>query len=206
MTRACTAARLAGAVLVVTLAGCAAPPAPRETFFRLEAPAPAQHFATPPLPGVLEVDRVETEGVLSERALAFENGPDSLQRYTYEFWSDPPGARMQDVLAHTLRQVGAAATVVTPDLRVPPDWILRAKLTRFEQIPAAGNVVIGLEVAIIGANDGRLVLQQDYQAEAPTHDESATAAALALGTATSKVLTRLVADLGHLPPLSVRRP
>ena len=50
---------------LVGLSACAGPPAPRETFHRLDIPAFAQPFATPPLPGVLTVDRVEAEGVLA---------------------------------------------------------------------------------------------------------------------------------------------
>ncbi len=191
---------LPAVLAVLAVAACAAPPAPRDTFYRLEAALPSGHFARPPLPGVLEVERVETEGVLSERAIVFMSGPGALQRYGFHLWADPPGVLLQDAVARALRHAGAATTVVTPDLRLLPRWTLRARLLRFEQVPAAGRVAVTLRVAVEGADDGRLVLQQDYAAETPTAGDTPAAAAAAMGVAVSEVLTRLVADLGHVAP------
>jgi ABC-type uncharacterized transport system auxiliary subunit len=184
----------------LALSACVAPPAPKDTFYRLEAALPPQHYARPPLPGVLEVERVETEGVLSERAIAYLSAPGALQRYAYEYWADPPGMMLQDAVARALRQADVAATVVTPDLRVVPGWTLRAKLLRFEQVPQSDRVAVTLRVAVLGADDSRLVLQHDYAAEAPTAGESPAAAAAAMGTAVADVLARLVADLGAAGP------
>ena len=188
------------AVVAVGLAACAAPPAPRDTFYRLEAALPSQHFDRPPLPGVLEVERVETEGVLSERAMAYQSAPGALQRYGYELWADPPGMMLQDAVARALRHAGVATTVVTPDLRVVPRWILRAKLLRFEQVPEAGRAAVTLRVAVLGADDSRLLLQRDYAAEEPTDGTAPPATAAALGHAVADVLARLVDDRGHVAP------
>ena len=103
---------------------------------------------------------------------------------------------MQDQLTHTLQSAHAATTVVTPDLRVPPDWILRTKLLRFELLPAENKVAVRLRVAVIGARNGKLALQQDYTATAPTTGNTPQAAAPAMGKAVSEILTHLVEDLG----------
>ncbi len=190
--------RLLVLLLALGVSACTASPVPRDTFYRLETAVPARRFAQPPLPGVMEVDRVATEGVLAERAIAYQSGPGALQRYAYEFWADPPGEMVQDALARAFRSANAAGTVVTPDLRVVPAWIVRARLLRFEQEPAAGRVAVTLRVAVLGADDSRLVLQRDYAAEAPTAGAGAGAAAVAMGRALSDVLARMVADLG--PP------
>lgn len=186
---------------ILLLAACAGPPEPRDTFYRLQAALPSAHFARPPLPGVMEVERVETEGVLSERAIAYQSGPGALQRYAFELWADPPGMMLQDALVRALRAADVATTIVTPDLRVAPRWIVRARLLRFEQVPAAGRAAVSLRVAVLGADDHSLLLQRDYAAEAPTDGTTPAAAAAAIGTAAADVLARLVADLGRLPPL-----
>jgi cholesterol transport system auxiliary component len=185
--------------LLLAVAACAAPPAPRETFYRLDNAAAPAPFAHPLLPGILQVDRVETEGVLSERAIAYQSGPGALQRYTYDFWTEAPSLLMQDQLARALQSARVAGTVVTPDLRVAPDWILRTKLLRFEQVPAENKVTVQLRAAVIGARNGRLALQQDYTATAPTTSNTAEAAAHAMGVAVADVLAHLVADMGNHP-------
>jgi len=194
-----TLAAFAGLLL---LAACAGPPAPRETFHRLESPPVAERLAAPALPGVLEIDRVETEGVLAERAIAFQTGSGALQRYAYEFWSETPGVMMQDIVARSLRAAGAAGTVVTPDLRVPPDWILRAKLQRFEHLPATSKVALRLQVAVISARNGALLLLKDYDAE--TGGAEATTVAPAMNRAVADAVGRLVADVGRLVPPPAR--
>lgn len=189
----------AALALVLALTACSAAPVPHETFYRLESNATAAPFATPPLPGVLEVDRVETEGVLSERAMAYLSGPGALQRFTYDLWTEAPGLLMQDQLTRALQQAHAATTIVTPDLRVPPDWILRTKLLRFELLPAESKVAVRLRVAIVSARSGKLALQQDYSAQAPTTGNTPQAAAPTMGKAVSEILTHLVEDLGRNP-------
>jgi len=184
--------------LLLLLAACAGQPSPRETFFRLDAAAPAEHFRAPPLPGVLEIDRVEAEGVLADRAIAYQASAEALQRYHYELWSDPPAQLVQDLLARTLRDCGAAGTVVTPDLRVSPDWIMRIKLRRFEQVPSAHGVAVEMQVAVLGARDGALLLLKDYAAQAPTDSDHADAVSAAMGKAVSQVLAALVADIGRI--------
>ncbi len=183
--------------LAFGLAACAEPPAPRDTFYRLETAPAAHRFARPPLPGILEVDRVEAEGVLGDRAIAYLSAPGAVRRYSYEFWADPPGRMVQDALVRALRAANAAGTVVTPDLRLVPTWIVRARLLRFEQEPAAGRVAVALRVAVLGADDSHLVMQRDYAVEAPATGTSPAAAAAAMGRAMSEVLSRMVADLGR---------
>ena len=190
---------------ILALGACAGPPAPRETFHRLEIAPNAQRFASPPLAGVLEIDRVETEGVLAERAIAYQSGDGALQRYLYEFWSETPSLMLQDILARSLRAAGSAATVVTPDLRVPPDWTLKAKLRRFEHRPAAAQVVVRLEVAVMSARNGALLLLKDYDGDSAA-DATPASVAPAMDRALAEVIVRLVGDIGRLTPPAPSRP
>ncbi|MBI5162472.1 MAG: membrane integrity-associated transporter subunit PqiC [Magnetospirillum sp.] len=191
-------------LLTLALGACAgaAAPTPKDTFWRLEAAPPATRFATPPLPGVLEVDRLESDGVLSERALAYRSAGTGVQRYRYDFWSEAPGLLIQDRLIEELRAAGAADKVVPPGLRLPPDWALRGKIKHFEQIPDANKVAVEIELAVVGARDGGLVLLQDYAVERDTRGNEPQAAVEAIAHGVSQVVARFIADLGaaKLPP------
>jgi ABC-type uncharacterized transport system auxiliary subunit len=184
-------------LLLLLLAACAGPPAPKDAFYRLEVAPPAKTFERPPLPGVLEVDRLEADGAVAERALAFETRPGGpVERYRYDFWSEQPGIMLQDRLAAFLRAANAAGRVVTPELRVPPDWTLRGKIRRFEQVAGADKVAVELQLAVVSARDGSLVLLDTFHAEAPA-GSGVEGMVAAIGRATSEVLARFLADLGN---------
>lgn len=186
------------------LISCAQPAPPADNFYRLEVAEPAQRQGSPWLPGVLEVNRIDTDGVLSERALAYQDKDGSLARYRYDLWAEAPNGLIQDQLVESLRAANAAARVVTPDLRVPPDWALRGKLRRFELLPAENKVIVRLQLSVASAKDGALVLLETYAAEAPSAADPKSAAT-ALARATADIFTRFAADLAKAPVPSQRR-
>lgn len=185
--------------LVAAVTACAAPPAPRDTFYRLEIAEPAQRFAQPIVPGVVEVGRLDSDGVLSERAIAYqEEAGRGIQRYRYEFWSEPPGQLVQDALARFLERANAAQRVVGPELRVPPDYVVRGRVRRFEHVIGTDRVAVELQLGLVSARDGRLALMNTYTAEAATPGPGAAGAAEATSRAVSEILERFVADLAQI--------
>ncbi|CAA7614287.1 ABC-type transport auxiliary lipoprotein family protein [Magnetospirillum sp. UT-4] len=190
--------------LSLALAACASPAPPEDNFYRLDGRMAVQRLAAPVLPGVLEVNRLDSDGVLSERALAYQDSDGTLARYRYDLWSEAPGALLQERLVEALRAANAAVTVLTPDLRVPPDWTLRGKLKRFELLPDAGKVMVRLELAVVSARDGSLVLLRTYETERRS-EAAPKAAAVALAAAADEAIARFVADLGTASVPAPRR-
>lgn len=188
----------------VILTACAQSAPPADNFYRLEIAPPAHRNAAARLPGVLEVNRLDADGVLSERALAYHDKDGSLARYRYDLWAETPGTLVQDQLVEVLRAGKAADKVVTPDLRVPPDWSLRGKLKRFELLPEQGKVLARMQLSVVSAKDGALVLLETYEAETPSAAGPRSAAA-ALARATADILTRFAADLAKAPIPEARR-
>ena len=187
---------LTAALLLLSLTACTGPAAPPDSFYRIEVGAPAQRLTKPALPGVLEINRLAADGVAAERALAFartEGG--ALAHYKYDFWSEPPGVLLQDRLAHYLAAAGIADRVVTPELRVLSDWVLRGKVRRFEQIAGRSEVVVDLELGVVSARDGSLVLLQTYQARVPAGSEAVEDSARAMQTGVADIFARFLGDL-----------
>ena len=133
------------AVALSSLAACAQPAPPRDNFYRLDAVPQVGALDKAVLPGVVEVGRLDVDGVLSERGLAYQAADGALARYSYDLWSDAPATALQLALAETLRAAHVADTVVTPDLRVPPDWAVRGRLYRFEYLPDSAKVVVRMQ-------------------------------------------------------------
>ncbi|MBI3445262.1 MAG: membrane integrity-associated transporter subunit PqiC [Magnetospirillum sp.] len=191
--------KITTALLVLALAACAGPAAPPDAFYRIEPAAPAQRFAKPILPGIVEVSRMTTDGVVDERPLAFakgEGGP--LGHYKYDLWSEPPGLMLQDRLRHFLNAAGLADRVVPPELQLLPDWIVRGKIRRLEQIAGAEMAVVELELSVVGARNGALVLLETYSARIPAGSERVEDAAAALQKGVSDIFARFLADLGRV--------
>jgi cholesterol transport system auxiliary component len=196
---------LTPAVLLAAMTACASPAPPRDNFYRLGIAQPARVLDKPLLPGVLEVNRPESDGALAERALAYQEADGAVARYAYDLWSDAPPVAIQQTLAEYLRHAQLAEQVVTPDLRVPPDWALRGRLSRFEYLPAQSKVAVKLQLSVVSARDGTLVLLQSYAADTQVQGAGPEAAVAALGRATSDIYSRFAADLAQTEVPKQRR-
>ncbi len=185
------------AVALSTLAACAQPAPPRDNFYRLDALPQVGALDKAVLPGVVEVGRLDVDGVLSERGLAYQAADGALARYSYDLWSDAPATALQLALAETLQAAHVADAVVTPDLRVPPDWAVRGRLYRFEYLPDSAKVVVRMQLAAVSARDGTLVLLETYGAEPPVQGSGPEAAVAALSRATADIFARFVRDLSN---------
>jgi cholesterol transport system auxiliary component len=191
---------VAALALLLAVAACAGPPPPPESFHRIAVPAVAAPLARAPLPGALEVERFATDGVLAERALTYGVEGGALRHYAYDLWSEPPGLMLQGLLVRYLTAAGAAAVVVTPELRVLPDWTVRAKLTRFEQLAGGAKVAVEMELAVVSARDGHLMLLKTYGAEPATASGSIGDAVRALEQGVATIFGRFLADLAAVRP------
>lgn len=192
-------------ILAAALAACSSPPPPRDNHYRLEAVPAGTALARPVFAGVMEVNRLDVDGMLSERGLVYQDADGTLARWRYDLWSDPPATALQMELAETLRAANMAEQVVTPDLRVPPDWMVRGRLFRFEALPAQGKVAIKLQLAAVSARDGTLVLLKTYASEPAMNGKGPEAAVTALNRGVSELLSRFVSDLSQVTPPVSRR-
>lgn len=187
--------------LVLLLGACFGGTAPSDNFYRLEVPAPAV-LPSSPLPGVVEVGRFAAEGLTGERALlySYRDKPDQVLRYGYQLWVEPPPVLLQNQLVRVLRETHAAPTVVTADLRVPPEFLIEGRLRRFEQIAGAPfSVVVEMDLGVVRLNGSALLLLQSYRAEKPMAGDQPADAVLAYQAAVSEIFGRFLADLAEKP-------
>ncbi len=186
-------------LLSALLAGClgSAPPVPRDHYYRLVVPGPAEPSARPLLVGVLTVETVQAEGLLHERPLLYsENGrPHEVQQHDYHYWTDAPPSMLQDQLVAYLRRSGIAQSVVTPDIRVRADYRLTIKAKRLERLIGGGppGVFVELEFALVRLADGRLIVAESYGEGGQAADGTVKAAIVAMNRATAQVFARFLA-------------
>ena len=175
------------------LAGCigSAPPVPRDHYYRVLVAPPAQGGALQNatgqsatgqsatgimFPGVLSVAPLDAGGLLRERPLLYSatGRAHEVQQHDYYYWMDPPPKMLQAQLVDYLRASGLAEAVITPDLRVRPDYEITGRLRRFERLLGGGPTRVVAEVA--AADDG------------------VEASVLALAQALGRIFERFLAD------------
>ncbi len=190
-------ALVAGALALV-LAGCGTTPeVPSDQYFRITVATP-QPLPRPVLPGIVSVERLSANGLTGGRPIVYarRDQPTRLNEYHYQLWIEPPTSMVRDLLVEYLRQANAAQQVVTPDLRVEPNSVVRGRILRFEQIvgsPPGVAVEIELSVQDVGADTIRHI--KTYRVERRVANETIPAAVDAFGAALSEIFAGLVKAL-----------
>lgn len=155
--------RLLPAALLLMLSACTQPALPEDHFYRLgAAPGEGESGA---LTGVIEVSRFIAGGLAGRRPIVYRGGGDAreLRSYHYHFWSEPPPIMLQNTLVAYLRATMRGAQLVTPDMRVEPDYIISGKIRRFEQVRgSAGKIDLALELAVKRTRDDKMILLKPY--------------------------------------------
>ncbi len=183
-------------LLLTILSGClgAAPPVPRDHFYRVSVQAPLN--ATVFFPGTISVAPIEADGLLRERPLLYSRSAHEVQQHDYHFWSEAPPRMLQAQLVDYLRRSGAARSVITPDLRLPADYEVTGRIRRLERLlqDDSAHVIAELELAMTG-NDGQdLIVVRTYGAEIAAGDDSVEASVQALDIALSEIFARFLSD------------
>ena len=126
-------------------------PCPKTIFYRLAVATSPQPLARPPLAGVLEVGRFVADGLTAGRPIVYSQSgqPHALSEYHYHFWVEAPTVLLRDQLVGQLRAAKVARAVVTPEMRVDPDYVLSGKIKRLERVVGAvPRAVVELELAV----------------------------------------------------------
>ncbi len=191
--------RLAAAALVLGLSACAQPELPADHFYRLSVKPPQAARARPLLGGVLQIERFAADGVTGARPVAYSRPGQAgeLRAYHYHFWAEPPRTLLQNALADYLRQAGAAASVVTPELRLEPNHVISGKIKRFERLMSdPPGAIVEIELSLTDRATEKLVHQATYRAREPAAGPAMGATIAALGRATERVFAGFLKDIG----------
>ena len=184
-----------GAVLL--LAACQQPPLPEDHFYRMTPLTPVAG-ANVALNGTVEVPRFVADGLAAHRPIIFSNasGSNRLQAYHYHFWSEPPAIMLQNALSNYLRKSNIAKSVLTPELRVEPEFVATGKIIRFEQISTRpAKIAVELELGVKETGGDKLVHFSRYTVETETANPTVGAAVQQISKAVNDIFARFVADI-----------
>jgi ABC-type uncharacterized transport system auxiliary subunit len=182
---------------VAVLAACSSDPLPRDTFYRLGAPAAAQQRAGGPLMGTLEVPPLRAAGIVNERAILYREGA-QLAQYSYHAWVESPAAMLQNSMMDVLRQAQAFSNVVSPEMRLDRDFELLGTLREWEHVRSGNTVAIEIDVVLRRVRGNQQLLLKTYRASEPVAGDSIDAVVAAFARGMDSIYKDLIADLGSI--------
>lgn len=186
---------LCSVVAVSTMIGCAGAPAVNVTAYDF-GPNPTPAGVRTRLPGVVTVERVRApswfDGSDITYRLAYQD-PTRPQVYSQSRWIASP----EELLTQRLRQkldTVIEGGVTSSDEGVASDYLLRVELDEFSQVfdtPDTSHVVVRIRASLIDVKHGRLLAQDDFNAERPAPTPNAAGAVRGLQEASDAVLDNL---------------
>ncbi len=173
--------------------------APRDHFYRLQAPEPQQVLPAPLLQGTLRVDPPRAGGLLRGTSILYHEAgdPGELMRYSFHRWTDSAPLMIQTELIRFVRAAGLAENVISPDLGIRPVYVLGGRILQLEQERRGdgdGRVIVELELDLTESQGRTLMLQRSYREERPSPADAREAAAR-MNEAFGAVLQRFLADV-----------
>ncbi len=184
-------------VLAGLLSACGgAPVVPDDQLYRLQAAKPA--VGKKLFPGTLEVDRFVADGLTAGRPIVYSEAGKSYQvkEYHYHFWTQPPTVMLRDELVTYLRRAKIADAVVTPELRIPADYVLTGKIKRLEKIIGPRpKAVLEIELGLRKASGGKLIFLDTYRMESQFASKGVDNAVASLNKSLSAIYGKFIADL-----------
>ncbi len=185
------------------LVACSSDPVPRDTFYRLGAPATPAVLAGGPVKGTVEVPLFKAQGIINERAVLYRQAARELSQYSYHAWLEPPSVMLQRVFVGALRDAQAFTAVATPDMRLDRNYELTGNILEWEHVlPQGGNgpaVAIALEIGLRRVAGNQQVIMKTYRVTEPAAGESVDAATMAFTSGLDKVVAQFLADVAVLP-------
>ncbi len=186
-----------GLIAAGFLAACgSAAPVPEDKFYRLIVSVPSSSKTL--FPGIMEVDRFVADGLTAGRPIVYsETGkPFQVKEFHYHFWTQPPTVMLRDELVSYLRARKISDTVVTPEMRVTPDYILTGKIKRLEKVLGdPPKAVLELELSLRKASGDKILHLDTYRVETVSDGPGVDDAVKSLNTALTSIYGKFVHDL-----------
>jgi len=183
------------------LSACASAPAvPEDAFYRL-TPVSDQAGAQT-IDGVVEVGRFAASGALGNRPLLMtDRGSNAVTEYNYHFWIESPPSLLQSVLVSSLRSSKVAKQIVTPEMRVTPDYTVTGRVLRMETVRGSQpSGVVAFELSLRNESTGKIVVLKEYLSEVPSSNDRVQDGAKALEQAVNKAFSSFIADVRKASP------
>jgi ABC-type uncharacterized transport system auxiliary subunit len=162
---------------------------PKTNYYTLRIPPPpAAH--DPGTTAVVGVEHFRATEALRDDRIIYYVSPTELNFYHYHRWSADPATMLTELTARRLEQSGALAAVRRLPSREPMDYLLRGRLTNFEEVDSTAGVKarVGVEMMLIRTRDRKILWSDSRQEESAAQGKGVAAVVEALNAASDRLL------------------
>ncbi len=186
----------------LALSACSSGAVPRDTFYRLGAPAAPQALAGGPIKGTVEIPPFRAQGIVNERAVLYRESARELAQYNYHTWIEPASQMASRAFVEALRAAQAFTAVASPEMRQNRDYELLGDVREWEHVlPQAGGpaAAIAIDISLRRTGDNREMIVKSYRVNEPVAGDSIDAVVQGFTTGLDKIIAQVLGDLAQLP-------
>ncbi|PCI41703.1 MAG: ABC transporter [Rhodospirillaceae bacterium] len=190
-----------GLLSMSVLSACgSAPVVPEDAFYRITPQA--ETSGNTALDGIVEVGRFSASGSLGNRPLLMSyRDSNEVTEYNYHFWIESPPILLQSALVSYLRLANVATQVVTPAMRVTPDYTVTGRVLRFETVRGTAPAgVVTFELALRQERTDKILVLKEYTADVAASQDRVQDGAVALEQAVNQAFHNFISDIRKTSP------
>lgn len=184
---------------LLALSACGSTPTvPQDNFYRINPTPQSSKQGGLLKDATVEIARFVADGSVSNRPILYssDKNPNSVSEYHYHFWIESPPILVKDALVSYMRAAGVANRVVTPQMRVSPDYSVLGRIKRLEIYTGAKHFgVAAFEIGLRRDIDGELIVLKEYEAKIVAKNKSVGSAITAIEKAMEQVFASFIADI-----------
>lgn len=183
-----------GLAVLLWLSACGS--LPKTYYYTLELPPPpASHNSKTSL--VLGVERFRAPELLRDDRIVFYESPTELNYYQYHRWGSDPATMLADLVVGRLSQAGVFREVRRLPARGSVDYVLRGRVTNFEEVDYNGGVKgrVGLELILVRSSDQQVVWSGSRAVERAAEGKGVAGVVQALNVASEQLLDEVLPAL-----------
>ncbi|MBI3666867.1 MAG: membrane integrity-associated transporter subunit PqiC [Acidobacteria bacterium] len=143
--------------LILGAAGCGGS-IPKTHYYVLDFPAAAPQ-PRDPAPYTAAVMPFRAPGQLEQDRILYRPTPQEVGFYEYHRWADRPSSMLTSALVNRLRAQGVFRAVSLFDGRTKPDYLIRGRVERLDEVDSSGGVSVRVELLaeLVEGKTGRTV-------------------------------------------------
>lgn len=152
--------------LAVALLSASCGSVPKTYFYTLQPPAPpAVTDAKTTL--TLGVEHFRAAAMLRDDRIVYYRAPTEMNYYQYHRWGSDPATMLSELSLEWVAATGVFAQVRMLPYREPLDYVLRGRVSSFEELDYGGEskVRVGLELTLVRSRDHKVVWSEQRRVE-----------------------------------------
>ena len=184
---------------ITLLTGCAGKVRYPDYYMLALAPSKQPATSDPGQFATVAVGRFDTPGYLRQGRIIYRETPEQLGFYEYHRWASEPGQAVTSAVIDSLRTTGLFASVEQYDGQERPEYLLRGRLERLDEVDYEGKVAVEVKLSaeLSNTRTGAPLWAGSVTKALDVNTRDMNSVVSAMSQATRDGVSQLMADMEH---------